>query len=829
MAKTVTQNFLDVWARKGGKQTKVQVRYKRRYWNGSAYVYEVSWQVLEQRDFADIGEIVLQLDTPFLSTFKQTDITLRLNNTFNEWIPAETSPSVFAKDPIATLGYDPPLTQFQIKFGYVLDDGSTEYIDLFTGVATDFIFEGLDGAVEAVIASKAHLLHAADASKVSDTFTNEACSPAAADGVETEFRTGSTGVGRISGFRVDAITQKQGSDYTISGLNRPGKTALITAEVAPATGAVDASGLKWKENKSIEELVGLLCDEGGITAPQRTIETVIFPGGLDGFKKVATQTDWENGTLLQNIDTKRDQHSIRAPWILIDDFTDGDFTANPPWINQPFSPGGTATETIIAGVFHLDAPAHGDSASLYLDGLGTFSAFGMWSFDFKSTGTGAGFFDTFAEFKFISDAKEFGQEGYAIRHDHKANKALLVRVFAARTTILDMGAVPVGPLKYRITRTSAGLFEVFQNGVSKGTVVDLTYTVASHMLYSIANNLGNINCDLDNIYHAPILNPDNVSITGVFESEEFDILFPPISWGALVPTHTLNGGTITYKTAVASSAGGPYDAWTALGGGDVIQSALKQYLKIQATIDSVDINDPITLPKIDKIVANFRVDRVFVSLAIFAGKTAYQAIERYAQIADYEMGFEGDGKFFFRAKPTAAASILSINQENAIAEIADYHPGYDRVINVGQVQYGDYYNEYDGADASEASPTSEERFGRLIRYIDFSDVLLANDVDLATGHAQLIYERNFRAKRRFRIRGKLIAWADLSDILTVTYFDHPLLAGTVWGDPLAGWGGIAPFSPAKNVLANGLEVKILGLVLVPREHECDIICEERLS
>lgn len=49
---------------------------------------------------------------------------------------------------------------------------------------------------------------------------------------------------------------------------------------------------------------------------------------------ITSQADWENGTLLQNIDTTSVPNRIGRKWFLIDDFTDGNFSSNPVWNNR---------------------------------------------------------------------------------------------------------------------------------------------------------------------------------------------------------------------------------------------------------------------------------------------------------------------------------------------------------------------------------------------------------------------------------------------------------------------------------------------------------------
>ncbi len=76
-------------------------------------------------------------------------------------------------------------------------------------------------------------------------------------------------------------------------------------------------------------LVGLLCDEAGIGSAIRSIEEPIFDA-VDQSVITTSLADWNAGTL-QNISSLAVQGSIRKKWIVLDDFSDGDYTSDPVW------------------------------------------------------------------------------------------------------------------------------------------------------------------------------------------------------------------------------------------------------------------------------------------------------------------------------------------------------------------------------------------------------------------------------------------------------------------------------------------------------------------
>jgi len=833
MAQVISQEFLDVWERKSGKIASIQVQYKRRFFDNlspGSFVYEDDFTILSQSEFKDAGEIINNLDTPFLNIFKTSAVTLRLNNSDNQWIPTVNSPSIFQADSIATSGYDPFLTTFRVRFGYQKTDGTIEYLTIFTGVATNYNFDGLSADVEVTVESNARLLKAADASRVSDVFTQEAAIPATGDGSNKDFTTTSEGVGRISQVRVDGVVQVQGTDYTISELNEAGTKAKITFTTAPPnTETVDSTGIKWKANEKIETLIGLLCDEAGILSIDRIINPVIFPGGLSASKTIDTQIEWEDGTVFTFIDTTTIPGSIKSDAQLIDDFSNGNFTSPRLWTVD------AGSWTVISNRLRSTA-----ASILTLNEISTpfTQTEGFWEFThnyFNNAQTNAipargGNLGGFI-FRFMinSSGDQYALFGGPTSSSANPSHSFILTKFVSSvtTTLLSFtlgGGVYTANTDrvWRIERTAAGVMEVFLDDVSKGSTAADTSITSSIKIACLGDSQSGGGFPSGNIFDDIKYSPNQ---TAIYESEEFDLLSTPTAFGKLDRTETLNGGTIKYFTRVASSSGGPFDAYIEISGDGQINSALKQFLQIKVEIDPA--SGSTISPEVAKLVANFTTVTANVALANFSGQTCLAAVEQLVRIPDYEMLFNGAGTFIVRSKTVTGSAVLAINQENAISRMTNYNSGFAFIFNVGQVQYGEYFNEFDGDDAGEAAPTSEARFGRLIKFEDYSNFLLANDANLGISRARIIYENNFAPRRRCRLLCKIIPWLELSDIITITYLDNPLFQDSIFGDPLQlfGFGG---FGPPANVLARDLNFKIVGIEFIPTEAECELTLQEVL-
>jgi len=835
MALVPSQEYIDVWERKAGKIAVIEVLYKRRYFDTSispsAFVYEDEFRTLSQSEFKDAGEIVNNLDTPFLNIFKTSAVTLRLNNADNQWIENVNSPSIFQADDIAPLGYDSFLTIFQIRFGYEKIDGTNEFVTLFTGVATNYNMDGNDAAVEVTVESNARLLQAADASKISDEFTQESTIPAVGDASNKDFFTTSTGVGRVSQVRVGGVSQTQGTDFTLTNLNVDGEGAKITFTSAPGNlVSIDASGIKWKAGLTIEELIELLCDEAGIGAGERLIGSVIFPGGLSGNKTIDSKTDWESGDLLQNVTTTFVEGDVSKQWFLVDDFADGDFTSNPVWTIQFLS---NASAAVVSNVLITTAQAASGQIVMTTPQV---KAFGTWEF-IHEFGVVAG--GDFQEFKITTDSSSVFGNGYGLSNKISTGEIKFGRWDVGVFT--DLLGFSVGThnnnYRWRITRANNGDFEVFRSPAgnpagalsSLGTVTDNTHITSTHTQINCRNVGGSgTTQDLDTFHWSPEVNPPNAvsKLDTDYISEEFDILSVPTAWGNLDRTESLDGGAITYFTRTASISGGPFDAFVEIGASGQILSALNQFIQVKTEIRPDQTTRSLTT--ISKLVINFTTSTVNVALANFSGLTVKSAIEQLTRIADYEILFKGDGVFVFRSKTVSGDAVLAIDQENAISKLTNYTTGFKQIFNVGQVQYGEYFNEFDADDAGEVSPTSEERFGRLIKFEDYANFLLANDVNLGSSRARLIYENNFLPKRRCRLSCKIIPWLELSDILRISYYDNPLFRQSIFGDPLLKFGETG-FGDPENILARDLDFKIVGIIFVPTGARCELILQEVLS
>jgi len=374
-------------------------------------------------------------------------------------------------------------------------------------------------------------------------------------------------------------------------------------------------------------------------------------------------------------------------------------------------------------------------------------------------------------------------------------------------------------IEWRITRSDAGSFEIFRDGVSLGTIVDSTYTAPTVFQVFVSAQLGTVaaRTDLDDIYFSYEQDgTGTVSTTMTFETGELDLLAAPATWVPIKLTETLDGWPKTLTTNVASISGGPYDGALALDGTNTPTSALKRYVKIVyqtvgATVDSA--------PELDLLALRWRGSDLFIQSADFTGLSCLEAIKQLAVLGGMETGAKGDGTFFFRNKSVTGTYDLDLSQSNAIISVTDYSSGFRDVRPIAEVRYGKsgsdgyYFADYDASDAGEASPTTAERFGDKTIKLSLQRFIFSNGAAVADAIAQKLYEDNYRPKRRLKIKCRIIPQLDLSDKVQINFHTSRLIESGVFGDPLQVY---PPTGGDGDTLARDILMKVVG-------HTIDII------
>ena len=818
--------FKALWHKKQGKPDHQRIGYKRRFKAAGVYQNETEFTYLYRPDFISLGDMPQQIDAQFQNVVTISVITLTFPNLYNEWIETALPPSFFAADATHEDGFKSFKTIWQVQEGMELSDGTIEWITVFTGLGMRPRITGGGAEAQVDVSSYAMLLEMADAEAVSEEPAIENCIPAVGDDSRVEFESTSTGVDHDKGFLVDDAGQNRGLGYRVSNANEvasAGNTGrlLFTAGEAPATGiSVKCQVFRWLLNKSVDYLLGALATVAGITSGMRTIIPIIFPGGLAGSQTVNTQAEWEAATTAVNVATEVYPGSVQRKWFKIDDFSDNNFSADPVWtVHEQHS-----SFPVSAAAGALSLPATGtsptDSAKVstpFEKTVGTW----VWNWNFSffqpSPPPGASSNGDF-RFYLIADAGASPTYGYFLSVRSDGTVTLNKLAAGVVTVLMSTSIAAVVSSEWRVTRTPAGEFEIFNGAVSLGGATDATINSSSVIRFTSDN----INSTVDAIYWSEEVDGSGVPTNADCEMTFiFDLLAAPTAMGILALLETLNGGSLLIKTAGADDLGGSprapdtFDTLVERDASDVMQHATKAWLKIYVKI----IPSGFDSPQIHRMVANFSTTDVFVSLANHRGRTVLQQMEKYVALADYEMRFRGDGTLYIGPKDVSGEPALELDQENGIIDITMLDTGIpDRVVRGGRVRYQGFVSKYDDVDAGivDAEVLADgAELGDSYKDENLDGVILANDLNIGDSRARLRYERGRRAaddpRPPLRLHMEIwdAPWLEVSDIIRASYYDHPIMKQLVAYDELQAIGPYANFGDPANIITSAKDWKLI--------------------
>lgn len=762
--KTVTSNFLT--AQKSPYATVVrQVYYKKRYWVEStkSYSWESSWTQLPESEVVQVSPISWNLDNDILNEFKVSNVTINVDNSNNKW-RFDNNAGFFKQDSASPIwGYEPYWTKFQIRVGYVLYDGSTEMVTVFTGVATEYTQDSEQKTCQILISGLESLLTNAKAEKIATTVTEE--NVGTGNGSTTVFTTLNPGVGFISEVSVAGIKQVEGSNYTVSNTNTATLGATVTFTVAPDSGkVVRVSYLYWPQNKKFEELVSLLLTAGGISAGNQVVSPVSFANSVLNAVTYTTQADWDTGT-------KTITESATSSGNLKIDWAGSGIRSAKTWSTS--TSGWTGVTNWSSDGTYLNFSTIPGNELIYRSMP---NACGV--FEIKHTRTNNS--PSVLDFIFLASGSNDGnkfQNQYFLQISHNSTNRILLgkEVYGSGSTTLGLYDTTIGTSEntFKIVRRPTGQITVFMNSTQIIDAVDTSLTSGDYV--AIRGNIGGLSSGSHKVrdFVMPI-----DSIDAIWSSPTIDMTAAPTSFETLTIDDDNDGSAVSYETRT-STDGISWDAWTAVSGSFLPLSALKRYAQVRSRFvqNSTDNFDPV----LSSLSFRYITSSTLVTLPALTGESVYGAIQKIGEFTNYEYGFTPDEKFFFRPKSTGNP-VLTISQSDYVSRIGGFDSGYSRTYGVVRATYGSKTTEISDDGLNPKGPVARLSTARYEISPD-SNLQIPASADIATGVASNLFQLLSRPRKRMKVVTKMLPQIDLSDVLTVNLVNNTPPVLWYLGDP----------------------------------------------
>ena len=256
-------------------------------------------------------------------------------------------------------------------------------------------------------------------------------------------------------------------------------------------------------------------------------------------------------------------------------------------------------------VTFADAGTTGGTGRVYMSST---NAYGSWEFVATRTAIaqsgGQPIPNTESFVDIISSSSTYSsRNGYRVRLEGAGNSTqwrninLQIITSGVETNLISYTTLTDSGVTIKVTRTSAGLFELFVNGTSVGTATDTTYTASTHLWCTFDATgfySGTVTLVIDNL--------KKTALSGTFISRVLDGTTSISSWLNIFYDETLNTQTLTLAYR-AEASNPPTGSFTTVAEG-VDTGATNRYFQyrltftstngLSPTVASVEVNYTIT-------------------------------------------------------------------------------------------------------------------------------------------------------------------------------------------------------------------------------------------
>lgn len=234
-------------------------------------------------------------------------------------------------------------------------------------------------------------------------------------------------------------------------------------------------------------------------------------------------------------------------------------------------------------------------------------------------------------------------------------------------------------------------------------------------------------------------------------------------------TFVNNDGSVQRFTAAPNNAGG-FTFYQALGpNGEILtddfaqgQGSSVQEIVLVALLSTSGVNTPI----LRESLINFTTRTVLISQAVLAGQKVLSVITELAKVADFEIGLDGNGNFFFRNKATASTPVITLDDSN-VEKLNSYSPGWDRIFNVIRASFGNFVRVINSVTQGETPPTSNDIYNDRILSVGGGNLLFQPDADLANVMGVRYFNRYSQPKRRVTLTARFMPELELGERVSI--------------------------------------------------------------
>lgn len=668
-------------------------------------------------------------------------------------------------------------------YGGASSGGSAEYVKIFRGfILRDSIFNPDGKSCTVYLNGELSLLSCQSAQSLSISREKELVasrpsdSPSEDDTSYLSFTLSGRSVAGVDGVFVgdsadgaqQAAALREVNDYEVSSLNSYKYPATVTLSSPLAAGkSIWVSYRCWHTDKSIEWAVANILTLCGVR--QTEIEEVDYEGDISSFFNQPADEDFTQG-FCEYGDVTSSYVKVASSFLQ---------TANYDWriVHQSNVPITFTPCSITLGEGNLSVTGSVAAPST--------QAYGTWELEADSAYNE----DIGHYFFYVSDNEDYRYaNGYCVAFTKYDYYQIFFVFYKVTNGTLQQTAVKyftrnelTNRLRYRIGRDSSGTVRLWVRPltpspaawVDLGVVfTDTTYTTCSYHIAEFIHKAPNSIYDIK-------LSPQPATGSGEF-APYAEYLSPVIdggrgflSWGNFTAVDEPDGCQSSFYSRSKDTETSAWGAWHSLSAGTAPQES-GRYLQLKwyGGSDSAQTKGA----KLDSWQISWQGDGVNIAVINTGGLTCLDAVKELAVLSGYQIGFDCEGKFFFKKRPALTSAVMQINKTD-ILNLESLNSGGDKLYNRVRVNFGSYDYTVDEFTSLKPRPNLIDKYGVKELALTSGNFLPAQNADLARACAPVIFGEVSKLKKRAVVICRFLPQIDLGDIVCVDY--APYLQGNM--------------------------------------------------